>query len=281
MLDHQPELHGNHLSPLSPTLKMHVRRSSTGDRELDIWGSRNSACYESFGDQFSFSTEQVFQGEGLGEQGFGVFSPRLWKSNRSRSIKDESYPLLPHNHHYSNLSPNSRRRVIVDGRKELMKMIENMPESSYELSLKDIVDEQRSSEEDEEETSVAKDESSDFKGETHQIRKLKQRKNRNTERGPITRTGSMESEMFLIKMFFPTSLGTKKKTKAGNPSRVPCLKSPKQSENDMEKDWSIKGFFVAGGSKSICRSSTSGSSSSSDSSSSRYFHLNLYVKLKR
>ncbi|EXB40952.1 hypothetical protein L484_020686 [Morus notabilis] len=266
MLDIQQELDGTHLCSSSPPYKMHARRKSTGDGKFDLLGGRRSEHYESFGDHFSFSTELESQVETCDEERFGFYSPPLWRTNKcSGTTKYESFPLLPHNHHYSNLSPNSRRQVITEGRRELMEMIQNMPESCYELSLKDLVDKQHGLQEGEEENTVIKDENSNFDVPT-QIRKLKKQK-RTINRGQITRTGSMESETFLIKMFFPTSLGSKKKAKAGNRARVSSIKSTKQSETDTEKVQWIKGLFVVGRSKKICRSSTSGSSSSSNSSS--------------
>ncbi|PON81542.1 hypothetical protein TorRG33x02_226650 [Trema orientale] len=268
MLAHQQKSKAIHLCSSSPTIKMHARRNSTGDPEFDFWGSRKTLCHESFGDHFnSGSTELEFQAEANTEDGFGVCSPPLWKTSRSKSNKQESSPLLPHNHHYSNLSPNSRRQAIADGRKELMEMIQDLPESCYELSLKDIVADQHSLQ-GEEESIVSKDEAFDFNSET-QITKLKKKKmNMNTnimKRGQITRTGSMESETFLIKMFLPSSLGSKKKAKA---SRVPSINSSEQPENDVDKVWWIKGFPIPGRRKKICRSSTNGSTSSSNSSSS-------------
>lgn len=262
MLDHQQEFNKTQLC----SSKMHARQSSTGDQEFDFWGSRKPLCHESFRDHFSSSnTELEFQAEANTEESSGVYSPPLWKTNRSRSTKQESSPLLPHNHHYSNLSPNSRRKAIADGRKELMEMIQDLPESCYELSLKDIVAEQHTSHEGGEENMAmaTKDETSDFNAET-QIVKLKKKK-RNIRKGPITRTSSMESETFLIKTFLPSSLGSKKKAQA---SRVPSITSSEKSENDMDKEWSIKGFFGAGRRKRISRSSTNGSTSSSNSRSS-------------
>lgn len=278
MLDHQQEFNETHLCSTAPTSKMLDRRNSTGDREFDFWGSRKSPYHESLGDHFSNgSTELEFHAEANTEDGFGVYSPPLWKANCSRSSKQESSPLLPYNHHYSNLSPNSRRQAIADGRKELMEMIQNLPESCYELSLKDIVAEQHSFQEGEEESSVSKDETFDFNAE-RKIMKLKKKK-MNLRRGQITRTGSMESETFLIKMFLPSSLGLMKKAK---PSRVPSISSSAQSENGMDKAWWLKGFFVAGR-KKISRSSTNGSTSSSSSSSgssiSRYC-LILFIQIQ-
>ncbi|XP_062096185.1 uncharacterized protein LOC133801965 [Humulus lupulus] len=273
MLNHQQKLDETHLCSSGPTLKMHARRNSISEQEFAFWGSCKSPYEESFDgggpDHFnSGSTEPEFQAtantEEEEEEGFRVYSPQLWKTNRSSS-KQESLPLLPHNHHYSNLSPNSRRQAIVDGRKELMEMIQHLPESCYELSLKDIVAEDHSLQEGEEDsTTVTKDETfDDFKAEAP-IMKLN-RKKRSIRKGQITRTGSLESETFLIKSFLPSSLGSKKKAKS---ARVPSIKSSDEAESDVDKVCWIKGTFIAGRRNKICRSSTSGSNSSSQSSSS-------------
>lgn len=77
----------------------------------------------------------------------------LWKhGNMSvRVAKDvDTSPLLPLDHHYSNLSPLLRTQRIEEGRREMMEMIQNLPESSYELSFKNIVHEQLSLQKDQE-----------------------------------------------------------------------------------------------------------------------------------
>lgn len=224
---------------------MHAKRNSTGDKELGFWG------YENVEDHFSFNTELEFKAEALAGDGFGYSSPPLWKSYRSRSASRESSPLLPRNHHYSNLSPVSRRLAIVDGRRELMGMIENMAESSYELSLKDIVDAPQSFHENEAASRVIKATKHEMNG------------GGKVKRGTLARTASMESEAFLIKMFFPTSLGSKKKVKPGNSARVSSLRSPDRHGNSKERVWWVKCFPVTGKSRSISRSSTSGSSDNS------------------
>ncbi|KAF4377132.1 hypothetical protein F8388_017536 [Cannabis sativa] len=159
MLIHQQKFHEAHLCSSVLTLKMHARPSSTSEQEFAFWGDEHPDHFSSGG------REPEFQGnansEEEEEEGFRVYSPPLWKTNRSSS-KKESLPLLPHNHHYSNLSSNSRRQAIIDGRKELMEMVQHLPESCYELSLKDIVAEEHSLQEGEEDSStVAKDETFD------------------------------------------------------------------------------------------------------------------------
>lgn len=99
-----------------------------------------------------------------------------------------------------------------------MEMIRNMPESCYELSLKDIVDEQQGMQKAREDTDV--DEKKFHLQTQAQIRKQKKKKITYKTR-QISRTSSMESETFRIKIFFPTFLCSKKKTKAaGNCSKV-------------------------------------------------------------
>ncbi|EPS68417.1 hypothetical protein M569_06353 [Genlisea aurea] len=66
----------------------------------------------------------------------GVCSPPLWTAS---PLRNQSEPLIDHR----SLSPNSRRQAIVSGQKELMEMVKDLPESSYELSLKDLVEKQK------------------------------------------------------------------------------------------------------------------------------------------
>ncbi|KAK6263967.1 hypothetical protein SCA6_019401 [Theobroma cacao] len=168
-----------------------------------------------------------------------LLSP-LWRANK---VTDAS-PLLPNNYFYSNVSPATRTQAIEEGRKELMEMIHNMPESSYELSLKDMVDKQHASEE-VKGKAVSEDES--FCSETEaQTKKQKKKKRKKRKAGPISRSGSMEADSFLIKMFFPSSLSFKKKSKAENSSKV----SPNHSLRDLgsltKSNGGLKGFSSGG-----------------------------------
>ncbi|XP_050373319.1 uncharacterized protein LOC126790970 [Argentina anserina] len=164
--------------------------------------------------EFGFRSAWEFQAQACLEEDLGVHSPRLWETN----TKYESSPLLPQNHHYSDLSPTSRRRVILEGRNELMQTIQDMPESCYELSLRDIVDEEQQGMQKAGKGTDVEEKSFDFNA---QARIRNQKKITAYKTRQISRTSSMESETFLIKMFFPTFLGLKKKAKAaGNCSKV-------------------------------------------------------------
>ncbi|KAJ6353789.1 hypothetical protein OIU76_002750 [Salix suchowensis] len=71
-----------------------------------------------------------------------------------------------------NISPRSRLQVMAEGRRKLMEIVHSLPESSYELSLKDIVDEQQTPEGAQDEMPKRRA-SSDFKSEAQVIKKKK------------------------------------------------------------------------------------------------------------
>ncbi|XP_038692899.1 uncharacterized protein LOC119990845 [Tripterygium wilfordii] len=123
MLDHQIQL-----SSFIPTYQRHNSPyDSTADTEFDFWASCRSQSYYGKINHIGGSDAELEV-----------------EPHASRSIEYEpSSPLLPRNHHFSSISPKSRMRALAEGRKELMEMIANMPESSYELSLKDIVVDQQ------------------------------------------------------------------------------------------------------------------------------------------
>ncbi|GER37694.1 hypothetical protein STAS_14112 [Striga asiatica] len=66
----------------------------------------------------------------------GGNSPPLWKNGGP----SPSRPLLGR---HRRLRSDSRTEAIARGQWELMEMVKNMPESSYELSLKDLVESNR------------------------------------------------------------------------------------------------------------------------------------------
>ncbi|KAM7277009.1 hypothetical protein ACFE04_018875 [Oxalis oulophora] len=113
--------------------------------------------------------------------------PPLWPA--------ESSLLLPKSYH---LSPKSRTNAIKAGRQQLMEMVKDISESSFELSLKDIIEPQKH---DREET-ISKDGNfhSDGNG-SEKLRKSKSMQNMREKPKHIFRSASMETEVFLIKMF--------------------------------------------------------------------------------
>ena len=272
MLDHRQGFAGKPLYSSSPKYQIQSSHDSTGDIEFDFWGVHDSDTMynENFSDQFGTEIEFQVQAS-LVQEGLGgvVNSLHLWKRNSSKKVQYESSPLLPHDHHPSNLSPTSRREVIADGRKQLMEMVKDMPESSYELSLKDLVNEQHGLEEVQE-----------GPVESQEDQPKKQKKN--TKKGikkvrQLSRIESLESETFLLKMFFPTSLSFKKKTKEGKSSKLSPSPSFEDTKDRIDKEWWLKRFFVTGENKRSRENSRNGSTSSSNSTTSRYL-FNLLIR---
>uniref|UniRef100_A0A5B7BVV2 Uncharacterized protein n=1 Tax=Davidia involucrata TaxID=16924 RepID=A0A5B7BVV2_DAVIN len=261
MLDLQQGLAGSHLCSFNPVYQSNGGGCvSTKTTDFDFWSeqrTRNFNNYDDFG-----SSEIEFQTEAQMEDDYGAYSTPVWAK---RDLRYEASPLLPYNHHYSYPSPTSRLKAIADGRRELMEMIQNMPENSYELSLKDMVDEQQHVMQGVQQDIVTVEGSSNFET---QVKIKQKKKQRNTRRGQISRSESMDSGVFLLKMFFPTSLGSKKKSTAGNRSKVSPRPSFEGSEKPVYKEWWKIRFLFTGENKNGEMSRISGSTRSSNSSSS-------------
>ncbi|KAI3762122.1 hypothetical protein L1987_52545 [Smallanthus sonchifolius] len=102
-----------------------------------------------------------------------------------------------HQEHYEIWSKNIPSKTMVEGRKELMDMMNDLPESWFELSLKDMV------EKDPDDLGLVIGDKVDMKPE------LKGKK-KGAKRGPISRSVSLDTGVFLLKMFVPNSFGSKK-----------------------------------------------------------------------
>lgn len=189
--------------------------------DFKFWEENLPVRHRSCGDE-----GELFQVQRQVEDQVGACSPPMWRRARVE-FRPESSSLLPQKHQYSCLSPTSRIRAIIDGQRELMEMIKDMPESSYELSLKDMVDQQNKEDvvlAQEKEVAVAEEE---------EIVKHK-RENRIPRRNTkICRSESMESEVFLLKLFVPASLGSKKKKAK---TRKHLRKCPGQASEGPEKE---------------------------------------------
>ncbi|KAL1309819.1 hypothetical protein HN51_052533 [Arachis hypogaea] len=200
-----------------------------------------------------------------------VDSPPLWSTSPSRDHNRAN-----HHHHYRSMSPASRTQAIVRGQRELMEMVKNMPESNYELSLKDLVEHHHRHNNNSEEAPTAAEDQ----------RKTKSLKNGSGRGGGgsrrvVRRSGSIDrgSGGFYLKMVIPSfSLGSKKKNKNKNKNNESLASannskvSPRpttNNNNNSDKEW-WKKSDDSGSSSLNSGSSTkrSGSSSSSNSSSS-------------
>ncbi|KAF8405827.1 hypothetical protein HHK36_007904 [Tetracentron sinense] len=163
--------------------RSHETRRSDRDHE-NIYGDH--------GTQFGALTQTADMEE---EDGSGVSSPPLWKTS------PETEASSPLHHSYPNLSPKSRLQEIARGRQELMEMVHHMPESSYELSLRDIVEQPKV---------VEERKKWNFESDM-------ENKKKNKKKGQILRSESNDNGTFLLKMFFPTSLGSKGKKVSPKP----------------------------------------------------------------
>ncbi|KAJ8558000.1 hypothetical protein K7X08_004766 [Anisodus acutangulus] len=198
----------------------------------------------------------------------GASSPPLWQNTSPRS------PVHPIN--YRSLSPSSRTQAIARGQWELMEMVKNMPESCFELSLKDLVEHPKSFES-QENCLVNKE-----KNKVVQNR-VKIKKNDDIRKAKMMRSKStIENGGLFLKMVSPVSLGSNKKKKNKKNSSVNITRvspKPEECENStksMEKEWWKKRFSSSssGSSSNISGStgrntSTGCSSSSSNSTNSR------------
>ncbi|KAF3786566.1 hypothetical protein EJ110_NYTH25218 [Nymphaea thermarum] len=177
-------------------------------------------------------------------------SPPLWSNT--------SHPLLP---------TNARSQAIARGRWELMEMLKDVPESAYELSLKDLVERVAVKE---------KEEPKEEEGQNRGLRKKKKKSKKGNGGGWEQNYGNGG---LLLKMFVPSSyLASKPAAGSGRVSPRPLFmvegKECGGGSGGDNWEWWRKGFMVVGFGRNS-RSSSSGSSNSnrsggSSSSSSRY-----------
>ncbi|KAL3845475.1 hypothetical protein ACJIZ3_002878 [Penstemon smallii] len=180
----------------------------------------------------------------------GVCSPPLWKNNGPSPPKSPSQPLLGH---HSYRTPNSRAQAIAKGQWELMEMVKNMPESSYELSLKDLVEHQKI------ESQIPQ--SLQQRG----VVKVKRQESKTNEKN-VMRSGSFETKGMFLNMVIPFSLKSKKKKNFVSNSSGKV--SPKPSEGlKSERDWWKKKFTGSSDSDSSRTTNNSATSDSTRSSS--------------
>ncbi|XP_062073174.1 uncharacterized protein LOC133777533 [Humulus lupulus] len=243
--------------------RFHDGIGSRTDQRYDRWERMNYAC----------SSPKPTGNHG--DHDSGVISPRLWTT--------PSPPRSPNHQraHYRSLSPASRTQAIARGQKELMDMVQNMPESCYELSLRDLVEQPVVAQARHNEESNAN------------LTRNDSQKKRNGDFGnkgkEMRRSGTMENEGLLLKMVFPVSFGSKQKKKkkkktmmtnrndqsilVNNSSKV----SPKPlvsdgskaggSNSGVDKEWWKKRLSVSGESENGDQSSLNSGSMKSSSGS--------------
>ncbi|XP_055832607.1 uncharacterized protein LOC129901449 [Solanum dulcamara] len=187
----------------------------------------------------------------------GASSPPLWQNSPPRS------PVHPIN--YRSLSPNSRTQAIARGQWELMEMVKKMPESCFELSLKDLV-EQPKSFESQEECLI-----NNINREKNQaVQNRVKIKNEQIRKAKMMRSKSIENGGVFLKMVSPVSFRSKKKEKNSSANTTSVSPKPEECENssskNLEKEWWKKRFSGSSSSNSTAstgRNSSRGSSTSS------------------
>lgn len=127
-------------------------------------------------------------------------------------------------------------------------MVKNMPESSYELSLRDLVENQR-----------IESQPPQLNDQKRVVVKVKRQESRKNERG-LMRIESFENKRVFLKMVIPFSLKSKKKKKCVNNSSGRVSPKPEVGKGG-EMDWWKKKFSGSSDSDRSRRSNNSGSSS--------------------
>ncbi|KAG4963347.1 hypothetical protein JHK86_040215 [Glycine max] len=233
----------------------------------DTWGATNTDFMASkkppknYKNCHSYNDMEVQLGTGskVDDNESGICSPPLWTTNPPKS---------PHHrkNYYRCLSPASKTQAIARGQRELMEMVKNMPESSYELSLKDLVEHPR--------VEVAQEKGAEERKKLGNKNVGNRKKVDMNKKGQVKRSGNIDSGGFYLKMVFPISLGFKKKTKNESLVNSGSNKvSPRTSVSDgsksLDKEWWKKSLSASGGeSDSGVSSINSGSKKSSGSSNS-------------
>ncbi|CAL0319448.1 unnamed protein product [Lupinus luteus] len=194
----------------------------------------------------------------------GICSPPLWKTSPPMSPKDEI------DNDYRSLSPKSRKQAIVKGQQELMDMVKNMPETHYELSLKDLVEHHQQRVDFREEKRVEEKKKSGGGGSGRRVIVL-------DKVGSVKRKNGVKVDHgggFYLKMVFPFTLGSKDKkkkvmkNKESNSVNGSSKVSPKPSGS--EKEWWKKSLSGIKESDSTVSSINGRSSSSNSSNNSRH-----------
>ncbi|XP_027332213.1 uncharacterized protein LOC113847356 [Abrus precatorius] len=228
----------------------------------DAWGATNSDFFaskkqsKSYKNCHSYNDMEVQLGTGSKVDESGICSPPLWATSPPRSSHHRK-------NYYRCLSPASKTQAIARGQRELMEMVKNMPESSYELSLKDLVEHPR--------VEVGEER----KGGEKKLSNKNMHNRKVDKKKQVKRSGNIDNGGFYLKMVFPISLGSKKKmnydfsVNNNSPNKV----SPRTSVSDgstksLDKEWWKKNLSASGGeSDSGISSINSGSMKSSSSSS--------------
>lgn len=198
----------------------------------------------------------------------GMCSPPLWSTKNTHNKSNN----------YKSLSPESKTQAIERGQKELMEMVKNMPESCYELTLKDLVEHHS--------PKVVEEKKNLGNKNTRKREGISTSNSNNGRKIDKRNIGNFDSGGFYLKMVFPISLGSKKHNKKKellvNNNSASSKVSPRTSVSDgfvnNNKEWWKKKSVLecegvesnSGGGNSMKRVGSSSTSSCSSRSNSRY-----------
>ncbi|OIT34097.1 PREDICTED: uncharacterized protein LOC109205145 [Nicotiana attenuata] len=197
----------------------------------------------------------------------GASSPPLWQNSPPISP-------VPHSINYRSLSPSSRAQAIARGQWELMEMVKNMPESCYELSLKDLVEQPTTTFQSQENCLMNKEKNQDrvkIKRQESGNMNNKKKKNDQIKKAKMMRSRSLDNGGLFLKMVSPVPLRPKRKKKNTANTTNKVSPKPEECENSsksLEKDWWKKRFSSSSESGSRRTNSSRNRSSGSNSSSS-------------
>lgn len=238
---HLGSLNRFQLGVLSPTITRNYNScftTNSGGTELTL-PPQSTTNGGLFGDSDSSCGIEFSTGYHL-EDDSDISSPPLWKTS----------PLT---------TPTTIPSPLHLLRREAMEMVRSVPESTHELSLKDMAGLP---------APVWMNRRSKSEANDQEENKKKMKRRRNERRA--SRNRSMDSRDFLLKMFLPTALGQKKRS-FGNCTRSKLLPKPDQEmEKSVEAEWWKKRFSS---SRESVNNRTSSSRSSSHDSTRRYLFL--------
>ncbi|XP_073013008.1 uncharacterized protein [Typha latifolia] len=234
----------------------------TGDLQHGAWTQRTRRQRDIDGDSEEF--RWLRKGDTYDSD---TPSPPLWKSSKlpvARSAETSPVHSSHHEHHY--LTP--RAQTIAKYRQEMLNMVQDMPETAYELSLRDIVESPLP-------RIARREEEMELIKEKNEQRVVQKKKEKKKEVRRIARSESLDTGL-LIKMFLPLSVGGRKSLSSSGTCRKvspkPTVAEGQKCGADKNKDavwWKKNEFSDTSSSRTSSTNSTNSSISSSSNNSNR------------
>ncbi|CAO2834259.1 unnamed protein product [Amaranthus hypochondriacus] len=281
--------------------------SSSFNETFTFETSNGANSHENGGDNTNTNTSMIIEDRNDGGLRFVVVdsvvedddqssdpsTPQLWRSTSPKSFPSKSVefpavnPLNCNQQSYQAMSPRSRTQAIAKGRRELMDMVRDLPETFYELSLKDIVEQKGGVDMEVKKEIDIPEEKKPIMAVKEGKEMKKQRKNgkrvkKSESKKKMVRSRSVDNGKFLLKTSVFPFLGSRKSKKNLNATSsfkvAPMPKGGQTSNGHVkfgEKEWWRKKSCISSeseesnGLSSQSTSSRSSSSSSSNSSNGR------------